>query len=114
MPLTAEIIVTEKMVCDLFITAIEGGSTYWCEEIDLRKDGQAVTYQREESFTGDWTATVTPHEDDKAIITPETLQKAFSMRPEETALLVTESPAFDAITADTLIQCAAFGEIVYG
>jgi hypothetical protein len=113
--LTVTLTATPQMICDLFITAVEGGISYWCEELDLRKDGQPVSYQKAESFDGAWTAKLTMIEDDgTADITPEKLAQAFALRPNEAAALITENFAFDATAADNLIQCAAFGEIVYG
>lgn len=113
--LTITLPVTSQMIADIFITAVEGGISYWCDELDLRKDGEQVSYQNAESFEGDWTAKLTLGEDDgTAEITPEKLAQAFALRPSEAAQIITDDGGFDATSADNLIQCAAFGEIVYG
>jgi len=113
--LTVSLPVTSEMISNIFITAIEGGISYWCEEVNLRQNGNEVTYQKAESFTGQWIATITMVEDDgTATITPEKLAKALALRPTEAAQIITDDGCFDADSADVLIQCAAFGEIVYG
>jgi hypothetical protein len=113
--ITVSLPVTAEMISNIFITAIEGGIGYWCQKLDLRQNGTEVNYQNAESFTGQWVAKITMVEDDgTATITPEKLAEALAMRPTEAAQIITDDGGFDADSADILIQCAAFGEIVYG
>lgn len=108
-------IISAKNLSDLFITAVEGGCTYWCEEMVFTKDGKAASYMDAETFEGDsWSVLVKAEDFDEATITPEAMAVALGALPQEAAMLVTENPEFDAATADALVQQAAYAEIVFG
>lgn len=109
-----EIEVTPQQICDLFISAVEGGCVYWCDQMDFVQRGKSASYQEASSFEGgDWHVVVhAGDEDETFLVTPGSLTKAFERNVHRTQELI--SGYYDAEDADVLIQWAAFGEIVYG
>lgn len=115
MQITTE--VTPQQICDMFITAVEGGSAYWCSAMTFHKQGKPANYQHEGTFIGYvWHVFVLPSEkpDDEPYyqITPSSLALAFKAMPVRMNAVVDGS--YDADDADALIQQAAFGDIVFG
>lgn len=118
--------VTAQQVADLMSTAFEGGSNYWVASIDYVKipaevvPNGIVTYSHPEFWAGDFELVVEDaeagKEDDKIVITPETLKKgiqAFAEQyPNHFSDWMTEHD--DAATADTFLQMVCFGEVIYG
>ena len=103
---------TPQQICDLFITAVEGGSTYWCSKMRFYQNAAEVSYQEASSFEGHswcvevWTDDHGEGEDPHTIILDDFL-RAFKARPFDL-------DDYDAEDADCLVQQAAFGDIVYG
>jgi hypothetical protein len=103
--------ITPMTVSDIMITAIEGGCDYWIDGFSVRGQARGA-YQKPSSFKGDWIVDIETYEDGPATITKAALQKAMHDNPDRTLQIVDGS--YDAETVDVLLQCAAFGEIVYG
>jgi hypothetical protein len=102
-----------QLICNLFVTAVEGGSTYWCRSMTFTKGGKPCSYQEPDSFeVDDWSVKVKAYEDGVYEITPAKLAAAFTARPSDFFDMLEED--YDAGTADSLVQQAAFGDIVYG
>jgi hypothetical protein len=106
-----------KAICDVFITAVEGGSSFWCDTMIFTKGGWPADYRKFETFEGnDWHVKVipaeTPEDDSPYEITSVKLAAAFSALPSRLAALMDGS--YDAEDADCFVQQAAFADIVFG
>ena len=112
--------ISHQQIVDQLITAREGGINYWCDEFAITKDGQPLPFMQLL---------------DKPELLPNCL---FEVREEENGKihkidynqiirglevmsqdyirhfgdLFTDNG--DATTADVFMQCAVFGELVYG
>ena len=110
-----QIEITPKQICDLFTTAVEGGSTYWCSKMRFYQNAAEVSYQEASSFEGrNWCVKVWAEDDDEnphTIILDDFL-RACEALPSRFLNLITE--VYDAEDTDCLVQQAAFGEITYG
>ena len=117
--------IPEDRIFDLLTTAFEGGSNYWVSSIEPRyPEGKA---RKDYPLEGWWWHCSLPLVDGGAVIihegdgTETTLDRAACARGLE--LMSREYPRHwadflaendDAETADTFLQLAAFGELVYG
>lgn len=111
--ITAEIEIefTKEMIKDLFISACEGGSSYWCLEVKPLKDkGDAY----DSMFSGwkflhdsktNW-GLVTKHDIERGT-------QIFARKHPKRALSVIEEN-YDAEDADIFFQYCCFGEVIYG
>lgn len=96
-----------QRVADLMVTAIEGGSGYWCKSIDNDAPyGQASTYDRPINWT------VHPDGGDPVQLTNEGILRGFCLMAEQYetshwADFLEENE--DADTADVFLQLALFG-----
>lgn len=98
-------------VVDLFISACEGGSNYWCKELTPR--GRHKDHY--EAMLGGFTL-IELEDDKRHEVTPEMIQTALEQFP------ITQPRAFadwvaendDAETADIFLQLCVFGEPIYG
>jgi len=107
-PLKVEVeyALTHQRIEDLLITAFEGGINYWAQ----------IYKTPEQPY---WEAKVKDFEADKA----ETYQLSMEKVVEGLKVCAKKYPRHfgdfidengDATTADVIVQCALFGEIVYG
>jgi hypothetical protein len=124
--------ITETTIADLMTAAIEGGSSYWCDQIEQmsghhteeevwyadpeiykQEEGKFLTIRVVESEPS------SENSDGRHIINLEKMQKAFELMSEfgtpkgfHLRNLLEEN--WDAETADVFLQLAVFGEVVYG
>ena len=105
----AQIEITPQQICDLFTTAVEGGSTYWCVKMRFQNThGSNLSYQDVKTFEGrDWCVEVWDEDEEPHTIILDDFLRAFKARPFDL-------DDYDAEDADCLVQQAAFGDIVYG
>lgn len=100
----------ENIVC----TAFEGGINYWCSSAD------GMHIQTENYCPEGWAYSI--HvidelaDDDTrpATLDAEALQKGITICLEKYPWHVDLSGDFDAENADSIVQCAVFGDIIYG
>jgi len=98
--------VTSQQLSDMLITAVEGGSTYWCELLEISQDR---SYQDPTLFKSpEVTLSVTPEDD-------ESITKTIAQIIQASAIMSTiDMENFDAEDADRWFQTVMLGEIVYG
>jgi hypothetical protein len=119
MQINVPITITGRRIADLMVTAIEGGSGYWCKQIDLRA-GIATAkpwYDDAQLYEGLFSIALVTDEGEEVRITNEGLEKAFQLMAEQFQTshwsdFLEENE--DADTADVFLQLWAFGEVVYG
>lgn len=129
MPVEIKLTVTEEDIDDIMCTALEGGINYWCDIAKVPEDKRVADWGHEQIARG---GELRLHvfdpfelEDEKwyTLNLGKFLQglKAFIQDPESSSSCLDEygSTRFlvtgniDADRADTIIQYALFGEIVY-
>lgn len=109
--------ITQQQVADLVVTAFEGGSNYWLGDI---KPFYAKTadYAEADRYGEDMVTRVfTPSEDDEEYtFDREAINRGLQIMADQypTHFNDLREDNFDADTADVFLQCALFGEIVYG
>lgn len=128
--------VTPDIICSLFVSAFEGGSTYWMQSADLLTkhepkpgkyfhESEVIWWGRDSVYAEDFRIELgfddPNHEDGEGngagrkVITPDDLQRGLQLMannyPEHFNSIRTEN--MDAETGDVLLQCILFGEIVY-
>lgn len=102
---------------DLLCCAFEGGSTYWCNKVDVVGEWPGGAEYAHEVLTRGGTIEVT-HEggDTKAVVKPEHVQIALETMareyPKHWSDFIAENE--DADTGDVFFQLVCFGEVVYG
>lgn len=94
------------------VTAIEGGSEYWCQELDFY-DAKGVQMSMEDWFENGKTIRV----NDGDIVHTET-RKAFFANIEQYfpdwKEVFSDDGDYDAGDADQLLQLGIFGEVIFG
>jgi len=130
----AEIEITSQMIADQIITAIEGGSNYWCDGFFLQNctlDGQTVEWRMNKSrpplenpwysdkrvYEGPFEIHVTEiGENAHKVLNPERINRGLEWLSKNQPGRITEivSEEGDAETADVFLQACVLGEIVYG
>ena len=120
--------ITHNQIAGLLCTAFEGGSGYWAN-VDLAYTPTDAEMKDEATY-GDWTGfppymvnhpdfklTLTDCEEEETYtITLETLKKGLKVMARKYSRhfdnFINEND--DADTGDVFLQCAVFGEVVYG
>ena len=106
-----------QLICDNIITAFEGGSNYWLSRVNKRVSEYAKAENYKEGFEMELTFENPNMGDDKTqVVTYAMLERgAGVMRkkfPKAYSDFVQETG--DATTADIFLQCALFGELIFG
>ena len=114
MNITGTFNIPAQPLCDWIVTCVEGGSNYWCEELNIVRDGKPVSYQEASSYEGEnwFISVIDAEESGEARATPQDVSAAFSARLTDTASLLDGS--YDAGVADAPLQQAVHGDIIYG
>lgn len=110
--ITTTTTITSQQIADLMVTAIEGGSNYWCASID--NDGP---YADPKTYERDFTWKVETHEDDPAELTPAKIEAGLQKLADEYPTFFHDlvgDDALDADGADVAFQLMLFGDVVYG
>lgn len=95
-------------------TALEGGITYWCDRASCNRNTSGLTYYSEELLAG---GTLTLYYEEESVeLTCEKLQAGLVLLGEKypACLVRLVEETYDTEDADTLIQYAVFGALVYG
>ena len=111
----------------LLTSALEGGSNYWVDHVDMGSAPEGWQKERDE-YGGDWpwpqwlptiqggSVIITDEYGDRYTLRKSDLAKGYKIMeekyPKKFAEIVTGN--HDAITADVFLQCALFGSVVYG
>jgi hypothetical protein len=100
---------------DLFITACEGGSNYWCESVKP----MGTTGGRYERMLGGFEVVEQEPSSqgiDRYRVSPDGIAKGAqdcaNKYPKVFTRIIEEQ--YDASDADVFLQCCTFGEVVYG
>lgn len=131
MEITIKLEFTQQHLEDIIVTALEGGSNYWLmlkAKSSIIKDAKKETgYEMElwnplssELAKLMWThpsykLPVYDKEEDNELLghlSLESLVQAMQKHPHEALSIINES--YDANDADTLVQTAVMGEVVFG
>jgi hypothetical protein len=110
-PYEATVQISKEKILGLFISACEGGSNYWCGQVDPIGNSKDAYEAMLPGFT------VFDKEDGEKIkVTPEMIHKAvglfISQCPYHFAKLMCDDE--DALAGDAFLQLCTFGELVYG
>ena len=101
--------VTHEELADIIITAVEGGSNYWAVFKSYKPDEGSVIVCEDDQETA---AAAGWH-----CIGPDSIAHGMSIAgakyPHQLARWLRDRIG-DAETADVFLQCAVFGELVYG
>ena len=108
--------VTQQQVDDLLCTAFEGGITYWCDSADvIGSFPEGAAYTHETLTRG---ASIALHDSEgeaNYILYIEDFLKGIGMAANHWKQdIVTFLEDHDADSADSAVQFAIFGELVYG
>lgn len=129
MKIVTEVDIAPAMIENLFVSAFEGGSTYWARQVDPVKipaypDDGVVWWGHAEIYVSDFSFKVRydhPEQDEsegkgKKIITQDDVKRALQTMatkyPDHFANILNDTT--DADTGDVLLQCCVFDEIIYG
>lgn len=100
--------VTDEDIDDLLVTAFEGGITYWCDAVRVRQEPSEDYKFASEVLTREGTLELYDSDEGEwRLLTMPMLLKALSD-------VSFDFDDYDAGDADTVIQKAIFGGIVYG
>lgn len=108
----AKIEVTAQSIADMMVGAIEGGSSYWCDHIDLN----GHDYSKAETYEKPFAFTVTEDEVGTTVMDNASVQRGLELMandyPTHFADMMLDQG--DATTSDVFFQLSALGELVYG
>lgn len=121
--LTVEVGITQKNLFNLIVSAVEGGSNYWCAFISYSPKTGEPTYKDDKYSYADALFQLDGHivlhdfeEQKEHKLTLEKINKGLFVlarkHPCHLADILKENT--DAITADVFLQCCLFGKIIYG
>ena len=108
---------TSRDMSNWLITAIEGGSGYWCDRAYIRDHkGEPLSYQDDDLFEKHWRMTVHDAEDGEVYtVSRGEFALAINKCPEHVInRLLADDHEYDAMDADAWFQCAIFKEVLYG
>lgn len=121
MEITIKHKITASKLCDMFVTAFEGGSNYWLESVDL------VEGNKPENELCVWWGSPNVYDDKLKIRLRDEDLKIYYIAWEDIKKglekFAKDSPRHfndmmeetgDSITGDCFLQYIVFGEIVYG
>lgn len=114
---TTTVELTDEQLESLFISACEGGSNYWCEEVSTWTPRKGAEYPHYMGMLDGFT--VKYHNDKRYVkveVTPKKIQRALKLFPKLAAHQfgqLLEDNA-DADTGDQFLQLCCFGKVVYG
>lgn len=104
------LLIKRETIENLFISACEGGSNYWCKEIKPKGGGDAYAAM----FAG--FIAVDGESEKKINVTPTKIKKAVQLmaakEPRHFADVLGENE--DATTGDVFLQLCCFGKVIYG
>lgn len=115
MQLMLPVNISDTLLCDLLVTAVEGGSNYWAAFRDVVRDEQLNIISckvREQEPSGDAAKLVT--------VTPESLAHGLVLLSQadfpnaKPALARVLGEDWDANDADLVLQLTVLGEVIYG
>ena len=107
--------VNRGRIADLLCCALEGGSTYWCQRVEITDFPEGAEWAHEAIASGLTEYTVTTWEDGEFTVggtVPEALRKLAREYPHQWDLFMCEQE--DADTGDLFFQLCVFGEVIYG
>lgn len=121
MEVTLTTAIAGRRIADMMVTAIEGGSGYWCETINLL-EGTALKrpwYDDETLYEQPFVIGVVDAEEPDSTIhlNQEMMKRGFELMAsqyETTHWADFLEQNEDADTADVWLQLCVFGEVVYG
>lgn len=105
----SQIKVTQEQIDNVVCTALEGGITYWCNRAKVKDDDYKGSEWAHEVVTRggvlvlhDWEEEIDHELDLKKLLKGFSLVRGFDF------------DGYDAGDADSVIQSAIFGEVIYG
>lgn len=113
--------IPEQLVADLMVTVVEGGSTYWCQQISYASQPTKVRpwYSDPEFYKTPFLVIVTDDEGDIHRVFQEQVLNGFRLlsekMPERFARIIdTNNGQWDAEDADCWFQFVVMNEVIYG
>lgn len=130
-----ELSVSDQILFDVFVTALEGGINYWAGVVEyniwLKDDAGTTSLPHKEDLTGFFAIIIDSEDEDEKLIaidrelifeglvacaTKDVKHIGSHARNVARSLLFSTSDDvdFDACDADQILQAGLFGEVVYG
>lgn len=114
--------ITDQMVYDLLVTAREGGSNYWMEQINYVEptieyaplDGRIYPFA--DYPLNDGKVVITHGVEEKVTLTKSKIKRGLNAMAKQYPRHMNDflDENMDADTADVFLQCCVFGRLVYG
>lgn len=120
--LSHSVIITDENIDDIMSSALDGGITYWCSKAEVVEDEYYGEYASDQISRGGSLRLYDYYDGEKYLLTKEKflkgLQTAYEMGYANYDDWVDneriETSEIDAIAADCIVQCAIWGDVVYG
>lgn len=115
------VIITQEDVDDIVCTALEGGITYWCCKAEVCEDEYYGEYASDQISMGGSLRLYDDENDEQYILTLDNFLKGIQQAIKDgygsdwfgdDARL--DAMNIDGEAADVIVQCALFGEVIYG
>lgn len=108
--------ISNRDIFDMLITAFEGGINYWCGKIDAGKLGHVSASKAFAMGQLDSIMLLDNEEEKWVRLSQENVRKGLRIMAKKYTRHFNDmiNDNADAITADVFIQCAVFGETIYG
>jgi len=109
----------KKLIEDLWVTVLEGGSNYWIDHVDygqefkikdgndLIKNFHIIIRHGGDEWEGDDGETVT-------LWSSDVIQKGIQLLPDDRKIVIMNGGDWDANDADHVMQLGTFGGVLYG
>ena len=112
---------TEQDIDDIMVSALEGGINYWCREAEVLEDKRCAEWGHEQIARGGILTLQDAEGTDKWELTREKFLSGFKLWLENGGDKYgavsggkVDTGEIDAECADSIVQYALFGEVVYG
>ena len=114
----AHLRVSPQDVDDIMCSALEGGISYWCSEAEVNGN-YLGTYAHEQISRGGTLRLHDAEEDEQYELTMEKFLNGLNLFLENRPDLVSDHGCidagdFDGVCADSIVQLALFGELIFG
>jgi hypothetical protein len=118
---TKRVRLTEQDIDDIMVSALEGGINYWCDEAKVDEANRHGDWGHEQIARGGTLLLHDAEDDNTFELNLNNFLEGFRKFAEEYDYYdavqpdgTVETGNIDATCADTIVQCAVFGDLVYG
>lgn len=106
--------ITQQDIDDIMSTALEGGINYWCCKAEVLESQYYGEYASDQISRGGSLRLYDAESDDTWVLNLDNLMSGIIKAIESGYVSSDDLDDWDAADADAAVQCALFGDLVFG